>query len=264
MKRRSLALAGLSSLALGTALAPGRQAWARPEPALTPLKALKAYTEHLPPLNYLDASGQAQGFSVDLLRLIAAEAELPLDIELMPWPRAASAARAGPGSLLFSLTRTPARERQYQWLGPIGPRRLVVYRLSSRKDIQLSSLRELGGLRLGVVRESAALGRLLADGLRPGRELELALDDAGNLRKLQAGRMDLMLMLDWAAAWNLQQLKLPPDLLSPVLDYDSSHSYWYGLHPDTDPALLRRLQLALDRLRKDGRMARLRQRYLVS
>jgi polar amino acid transport system substrate-binding protein len=116
-------------------------------------------------------------------------------------------------------------------------------------------------LRLGVSRDSASSKQLLAEGLRPETELELGLDDATNLRKLLAGRMDLIVLLDWAAAWHLRELKLPYATLTPVLSLDAEKSYWYGLPPDTDPALVKRLQDALDRIKRDGRYERLRLRY---
>ncbi|MFY8119693.1 MAG: substrate-binding periplasmic protein [Roseateles sp.] len=221
---------------------------------------LQGFTENLPPLNY-EEGGQARGFSVELARLICAEAGLSLDVQVMPWVRAMQSAAQQPASLLFSLTRTPERESQFQWVGPISPRRVMVYRLSRRQDLQPASLKELKNLRIGVVRDSAAARLLQAEGLGED-QLELGLDDATNLRKLLVGRMDLIVLLDWAAAWHLHQHRLPMRTLTPVLPLDTSRSYWFGLPPDTDPALIRRLQDALDRLRRDGRYELLRRKYL--
>ncbi|WP_377158757.1 substrate-binding periplasmic protein [Roseateles sp. UC29_93] len=221
---------------------------------------LVAFTENLPPLNY-NEGGAARGFSTELLTLMAADAGLPLRVQVLPWQRSVQEAGRHPDSVLFSLTRTPERETQYRWVGPISPRRILVYRLSHRTDVRPASLKQLNGLRLGVSRDSAAAKHLIAEGLRPETELELGLDDATNLRKLLAGRMDLIVLLDWAAAWHLRELKLPYATLAPVLPMDVDKSYWYGLPADSDPALARRLQAALDRLRRDGRYERLRQQY---
>lgn len=221
---------------------------------------LVAFTENLPPLNHAE-NGEARGFSTELLKLMAAEAGLPLRVQVLPWQRSVQEAARRADSVLFSLTRTPERETQYRWVGPISPRRILVYRLNHRTDVRPQSLKELKGLRVGVTRDSAAGRQLIADGLRPEVELELATDDATNLRKLLAGRMDLIVMLDWAAAWHLRELKLPYATLTPVLPMDVDKSYWYGLPADSDPALARRLQAALDRIRRDGRYERLRQHY---
>lgn len=255
MRRREWALAGLAA---------GFSPWALAKPGLA--GPLMAFTEHLPPLNFQDAAGQPAGFSSELLQLMAAQAQLSLDIQVQPWRRAVQAAAAQNNSILFSLTRLPERERQYRWVGPISERRIMVYGLRQREDLpelkQVSDLRRLQqGMKVGVVRESAAARRLQEEGLLAGETLELALDDGSNLRKLLARRMDLMVMLDWAAAWQLHQLRLDYRTLRPLLVLDARRSYWYGLHPDSDDRVVLALQAALDQLRRDGRYSRLRQRY---
>lgn len=221
---------------------------------------LLGLTENLPPLNYLDDSG-AQGFSVELLRLMAASAGIRLELQVLPWQRAMQAAEATAHSVLFSLTRTPEREAQFQWVGPIAQRRVLLYKLASRTDLSMSTLNDLGTARIGVVRDSAADRTLQAAGLRPGVQLEQGLDDATNVRKLLAGRMEYVALLDWAAAWNLRQLQLPYGTLQPVMEQDVTRSYYYGLRLDADPAVVRRLQTALDAIRRDGRYEKLRLRY---
>ncbi|MFG6485429.1 substrate-binding periplasmic protein [Roseateles sp. BYS78W] len=250
MKRRACLV--LPSLIAG--LSPAAATAAAPPVKLTGI------TENLPPLNYLDEDGP-QGFSVELLRLMAAQAGFGLEIQVLPWVRAVQLAEVDRNSVLFSLTRTPEREAQFQWVGPIAERRILLYKLANRADLKLTQLGDLGSSRIGVVRDSAADRQLQAQGLRPGQQLEHGLDDATNLRKLLAGRMEYIVLLDWAAAWNLRQLQLPYDTLQPVLTQDNSRSYYYGLRPDANPALVRRLQAALDSLRRDGRYDRLRQRY---
>ncbi len=204
---------------------------AAPTQAAAPPAALLGITENLPPLNYQDEQGP-QGFSVELLRLMAAHAGLSLELRVLPWARAVQMAESHAHSVLFSLTRTPEREAQFQWVGPIAQRRILIYRLASRDDLKLQQLDELDGARIGVVRDSAADRSLQAAGLRPGIELEQGLDDATNMRKLLAGRMEYITLLDWAAAWNLRQLQLPYGTLRPVLEQDTARSYFYGLRPD--------------------------------
>jgi polar amino acid transport system substrate-binding protein len=226
--------------------------------AATPV--LRGLTESLPPLNYLGDAGPA-GFSVELLRLMAREAQLRVDVEVQPWVRAVRAATEMRESVLFSLARLPERETQYQWVGPISERRIVIYRLSKRSDLVFSGLNQLQGSRLGVVRESAAGKQLLALGLKPEEDIEWAQDDASNLRKLLASRMEYLVMLDWAAAWQLRQHKLPYSSLTQVHELDTRLAYWYGLHPNCDPLIRQRLQAALDTLKRDGRYAKLRRHY---
>lgn len=223
-------------------------------------RVLLGFTENLAPLNYQDGA-EVKGFSVELLRRMAAAAGLPLELQVLPWQRATQMAEAQPTSVLFSLTRTPERETQFHWVGPIAPRRVLIYRLAKRPDLSLPQLGELGERRIGVVRDSAADRLLQAAGLRPGIELEHGLDDATNVRKLLASRMEFVVLLDWAAAWAMRQHKLDYAALHPVMELDVARSYWYGLRPEADPTLVRRLQAALDAMKRDGRYEQLRQRY---
>lgn len=248
----------LCCLLLAAGLLPGALPAALARDA--PVPELRAFTENLAPLNYAEGN-EAQGFSSELLRLMATEARLPLRITVMPWQRSVQEAAREPHSVLFSLTRTPEREALYRWVGPISPRRILLYRLAQRDDVRPVSLTQLNGLRIGVARDSASAKHLLAAGLRPDLDLEFGLDDATNVRKLLAGRMDMIVLLDWAAAWQMRQLQLPYSTLQPVLPMDVDKSYWFGLPADADPALARRLQDALDRIKRDGRYDRLRQRY---
>jgi len=225
-------------------------------------RRLVGFTENLAPLNYQDEAGP-QGFSVELLRQMAGAAGMPLALHVLPWARAVQMAEAEPASVLFSLTRTPEREAQFQWVGPIAQRRILIYKLASRSDLRLAQLSDLGDMRIGVSRDSAADRTLQAAGLKPGVQLEHGLDDATNLRKLLAGRMEFIVLLDWAAAWNMRQLKLPYATLQPVMEQDVTRSYWYGLRPDADPVQVRRLQAELDAIKRDGRYERLRQRYFT-
>jgi polar amino acid transport system substrate-binding protein len=250
MQRRRVMALG-ASLSLGPTLG-----WAN----TTQDAVLKAFTENLPPLNYAEGR-EAKGFSTELLRMMGQQAGIPITIEVLPWVRAMQQVQERPDAILFSLTRTPEREAQFKWVGPISPRRIVLFKLAARQDLGVPNLQRLAGAKIGVVRESAAARQMQNDGLDPGQELELALDDTNNLRKLLAGRMEYMAMLDWAAAWQLQQMDLPYATLQAVLDYDVDKSYWFGLNPRSDDNLVRRLQAALDNLRRDGRYERLRQRY---
>lgn len=222
--------------------------------------ALHAFTEPFPPMSHLK-DGVAQGFGVELLQLMSEDAGLDATVEVLPWERSMREAARRRDSVLFPLVRTPERESRYRWVGPIGPRRLMIYRLTRRTEVRPASLKALGHWRIGVSRGSAAVQQLEAQGLRAGVELELGLDDDTNLRKLLAGRMDLIVLLDWAAAWQLREMGLPYATLTPVLPLDDRQTYWYGLPPESDPAIARRLQAALDRLKRDGRQERLRQRY---
>lgn len=222
---------------------------------------LLAYTEELPPLNFLQHD-KVSGFSSELLQAMADKAAIPLSLQLLPWARAYAMTQSTPGSLLFSTVRTPERENLFRWVGPISPRRIYLYRLAGRRDIQLHSIEQLRQLRTSTLFESATQKRLLELGLRIGQEQDSGRSDAVNLGKLQLGRVDLVAMLDWAMAWQLQQAGLDAHLVQPVALLDDTRQYWYALNRQTPDDTVRRLQAALDALEQSGYTERLRQKYM--
>lgn len=226
-----------------------------------PAKAanIKAYTEALPPLNY-EESGRVAGFASELLREMAAEAGHTLQLEVMPWMRAYRTVKQQPGSALYSIVRNPEREALFKWVGPIAPRRIEVYALASRQDVAIRQAADLPRYRHGVLASSSAASQLLQLGL-PAANLEYGHSDEVNLKKLLLGRADTVVMLNWAMHWQLRQQKVDPARIRTVWTLDQRYQYWFAFNKDTDPALLRSLQQALDSLRADGRLAALRKRY---
>jgi polar amino acid transport system substrate-binding protein len=233
---------------------------ALPLPAMAARAPLPAFCHALPPLSF-EQDGQVAGLAVDLLRRMAELAGLELSLALQPRLRAEKSFLDTPGSLLLPLARLPERENRYRWVGPILPRRVGIYSLSQRTDIRFRSLHQLEGLRVGATAGTATLEQLLAEGLKPGKELEVSPSYETSVRKLIAGRMDLLVIGDLNIYWQLHQMREPPDRIREVAVLDASADYCFGLRADGDAALADVLQRALDQLRRNGAVERLRQAY---
>lgn len=228
-------------------------------PAMAMAASIKAYTEALPPLNY-EENGKVSGFASELLRQMAGEAGHSVQLEVMPWMRAYRTVKQQPGSALYSIVRNPEREALFKWVGPIAPRRIMVYALASRPDVKVRRPQDLLRYRLGVLAESSAASQLLQLGL-PEARLEYGQSDEVNLKKLLLGRADGVVMLDWAMRWQQKLQQVDAARIRPVWSLDQRYQYWFAFNKDTDPATLRSLQRALDQLRADGRLAALKRRY---
>lgn len=237
--------------------------------AAGPVVELSALTEQLPPLN-MEAEGRVTGFSSELLDLIAADAGIHVRKQVLPWARAYDRALRNPDVILYSLVRTPERESLFRWVGPISPRRIVLYRWADRTDIVLKNLDDARPYRIGSTLESASTKLLEKLGFAAipatdaaGGGLELGVNDETNMRKFIAKRFDLLVSLDWAAAYNAKNAGIDPAQLVPALVLDESSAYWYGLNPGTDPEVAKRLDQALSKAKADGRYNQLRQKYLL-
>jgi polar amino acid transport system substrate-binding protein len=236
--------------------------------AMLPLAAqashtpLPAFGHPLPPLAF-EHDGVPAGIAVNLLKEIAAMAGVSLDLELQPRLRAEQSFHETPDSLLFPLARLPEREQQFRWVGPVLPRRVAVYRLAKRRDIHWNGLHQLGGMRLGATAGTATLAQLLADGLRPGKELDVAPSYYASVRKLLAGRMDLLVIADLNMYWQLRLLRESPERIHEVAVLDASTDYYFGLRLESPPERAEALQRALDQLRRSGRLDALKRSYAL-
>ena len=237
-------------------------------PVMAVAVEISALTESLPPLNY-EQDGKVLGFSSELLDMMAKEADITVHKQLLPWSRAYDMVGRQSNTLVYSLARTTERESLFQWVGPISSRRILLFKQGDRSDISIKTLDDARPYRIGVARESAAAKGLIKQGfavngaqdvLGPG--LDLGAHDESNMKKFIAKRFDLLVSLDWAAAYNAKNAGLGADDLQAVWVLDESLSYWYGLNLATDPEVARRLNAALQKVKNDGRYLALKQRYL--
>lgn len=206
-------------------------------------------TEEYPPFNYATENGVA-GFAVSLLADMMAEAGYEFDpsaVRLLPWARAYETALHVPNTLLFSTTRTTARESLFQWVGPIAPDRVV---LLAHRDapVSLSSIEDITrqGLKVAAIREDIGAQRLLELGIDE-EQILYAFSNQSAASMLSAQRVDLWAYGEEVAYWLMEQHGMDPEQVAPVWVLSESALY-FAVQKDTDPAIVERLQAALDRV----------------
>jgi ABC-type amino acid transport substrate-binding protein len=208
-------------------------------------------TEELPPYNFL-RNGEVYGVSADILLQILEQNNVKVareEIQLLPWPRAYRMALEQPGSVLFSTARTPERESLFKWVGPIT--RLTIGLLARRdRHITLSSLADAARYTVGTVRDGAPEQLLARSGV-PQSSLERIASPEKNIRKLQAGRIDLFAFNIPTTRCLMLRMGIDPD------DYVSVYTLrevelYYAFHPDTDDGLIRALNRSMAELRRPG------------
>ncbi|WP_299071734.1 ABC transporter substrate-binding protein [uncultured Paraglaciecola sp.] len=87
--------------------------------ATTPVAPITFYTESYPPANYME-NDELVGITVESLKLMWAEQGInEQDIQLVPWSRGYRNVLQTSNSALFTMSKTPAREHLFKWVGPI-------------------------------------------------------------------------------------------------------------------------------------------------
>ena len=150
-----------------------------------PAHALTLITEENPPLNFTDG-GKLTGYATDVVTEMGRRAKVPLKFDVMAWSKGYPMAQAGKDHCIYSTARLPARERQFQWVGPIAFNRWGVF---ARNDFagKIGALDDLKPHRIGAVTFDAK-----ADFLKENSVVNLLLvdRDADNPARLFLPRTD--------------------------------------------------------------------------
>jgi diguanylate cyclase (GGDEF)-like protein/PAS domain S-box-containing protein len=139
---------------------------------------------YFPPFEYNDARGNAAGFNVELVRLLAAETGRPVEFQLGRWPDAVAALQAGTADLA-SVAWSPERAERYDALATTWVMHTALLFPPGRGHYP-KGIRELAGERVALI-ENGLLHehlRQLPVGLRP--EFRLASNQFDAIQRLVA------------------------------------------------------------------------------
>ncbi len=204
-----------------------------------------------PPFTYTE-EGKAAGFAIDILREMFREAGVQAQMKTFPWKRAETMLNHDKNTMVFC-ARIERREDLYEWIGPVYPRTLSLYRLKSRSDIKIDGLEDILRYKIGVVRGYASVTELLKIGI-PEENLEKAVDETLNIRKLYGNRFDLIPNNEMVFSYNLQNEGYSLEDMEKVFDVTQAgvSDYHFAINRKTDPALVEKLRQAFDRIKENG------------
>lgn len=225
-----------------------------------PLEKLQWISEEYAPYNFSE-NGEPKGIAVDVLRQMWQALGIPnrvTSIHMLPWARAYRMAQEQPGTCLFSMIATPERRQMFAFIGPLAEINVSAI-VPADRNLRITSVRQLDALSVGVVRDD--IGEQVLQ--RAGAHSQLVRTDSARslVRMLQAKRFDAAVYSFDTFLWTLKRDGGDAAAFKSAFKlYDSVLGY--ACHKDTDPAVLKRLQRALDRLVADGTVERIRKQYL--
>jgi polar amino acid transport system substrate-binding protein len=144
---------------------------------------VQAVTEEFAPFNYTE-NGSVTGYSTRVVEEMFRRAGVLYDVHIYPWSRTYKLAQTLPNVVIFTLARTPEREKQFQWIGALAKRRLYLYKLTARQDIKVDNIEGVKKYWVAVNREDAAEKLLLGMGFSYEKNLDLSPSDSSSLNKL--------------------------------------------------------------------------------
>jgi polar amino acid transport system substrate-binding protein len=142
-------------------------------------------TEDYPPYQ-TKVNGVIDGTNVKIVRELFKRANVGIDIVMSSWETAFTAARDKPGQGVFTTARTPDREAQFQWVGPIAVTKWVLLAKKSR-GLKVDDLEDALKYKIGGVTDDAKIAVLE----KAGAKVDKIDDDAKNAQRLDKGEIDL-------------------------------------------------------------------------
>lgn len=148
---------------------------------------LDLITEEWPPINFTK-NGQLTGFTIELISEIMARHQQHYSIRALPWHLGFQAAQQKPNTGLIATARTPSRENQFKWVGPLFTQ---TWGFIARKDakIRLEKLEDAKKIaKIGVYQSDFGMEFLQENEFT---NLVISEQNADNLALLNQGQIDL-------------------------------------------------------------------------
>ena len=212
------------------------------------LDDIRYMTEQFPPYNF-EEDGELKGITVDILREIFEKENINAEIELLPWAQGYSRLKEKENTALFGTTRTKEREDMFRWVGQVANQTIGII-AKKDSDISLKSLENIKNYDIGTVREDAAEQLLLDEGISE-RELDRSSDIKSNIRKLDAGRIDLVSYTYEVFLQEANKLGYNPGNFELVYIMDEYELY-YAFNKNTSDETIKKMQSILDELKVKG------------
>ena len=220
-------------------------------PSVTAAADLQAYTEEWPPYNYV-VGKEVKGISSDILRASCQMVKIDCAIQLVPWLRAYKTVKENPNSLIYTIARTPKREKEFIWVGPILPRTTWIYGKAGM-EASIQNIKDLAKAKIGVIRGEASQDELLAAGV-PKSSILVMNSNTDVMRMMKLDKINVVVNTEIGMALNLKNIGMAPDAVSKLMKLSDGGSLYFGLNLRSDPALISKLQMSIDKLKREGKI----------
>ena len=227
----------------------------------TEANSLTVYTEHFPPYNYLQ-DNELVGINTELVQAICLKTAIQCQFELYPWLRAYENAQRNHSGAIFSTSRLPQREKEFQWVGPLMYSTAYLYRLRSRQEINPANLEDAKQFVIAVAHGDVYEIYLQSIGFDFGSNLVGFVSKADSVGPFLQHKVDLIIGSPQVIPVWLQRYGKDSSEVEAVLEFDMLGLNYLAVNQSVDPELVSKMQQALDELKSSGEAERILQQYL--
>jgi len=215
------------------------------------------FTEDYPPLTF-EENGQITGFGTEVVREILTRLDIPDNMRMSSWENGYHLCLVNPNFVLFTMKRTPLREKLFNWIGPIGTNRTIFYAKKGSK------------IKIGNMEDAKKVGKIATCSAWFS---EQDLKDAGfknlvsspnpteNVRQLVEGEVDLSIFTDITIPEIAKQAGYSIDDLEPVYTV-STGDFFIAISLGTPENIIDEWQQVFYEIYGDGTLDKLYQKWL--
>lgn len=212
------------------------------------------YAGDLPPYHCAGEDGRMQGFSISVLERVMERSGVPFNasaVRTVPWARSMKDTAEKPGRIVVGVARTPEREADYHWVGPVFTLKMGLVAKKANR-VRVRDRAAIHRLRIGVINGSAPESVLHNEYAVPEDALTPVIENEHQLRILEANRVDCITHVDTVVPSLMRQFDINPDAYEMVYVLKELPMYFI-FSKTTETALIRRIQENLDALHKPGK-----------
>lgn len=219
---------------------------------------IRIVSEEFPPLQYQSkdsAAGYVHDFMLETIRRVKLNQPIAISsYEFLPWKRALLEAEHTPNTLLFALSRTPARENKYLWLGEVSNYQQSLHRLKSN-PMNIKSFKQAKeqGLSISIQNGSAVTDYFIKQGLQYGVDFHYSMNYQQGIQQLFNGRVDLIALSEITARQAACQEGFDGDQLVPQIPIQAlAKPLWAVFNKDTPTQLVDAFRKEMINIRNEG------------
>lgn len=222
-----------------------------------PQRVLKSVTSDVNfPYNFVKEN-RVQGLSVDLANEMAARLGMQLEIEVVPWTRALLTAQDQAAVMVFTAAKTPEREKQYYWIGPVTHSEEWLYKLKRRSDIVVNTVEDVRRYLVGDEASNASIPSFAKLGIK----VDTAPSMVSNCKKFKLGRVDLIPFDPDGIAAFASGCGLQVEDLEKTVRINRDTALYFAFGKSTPPEFIRRVQNVFSDMVKDKTLSKISKQW---
>jgi len=216
-------------------------------------------TEYLAPFQVKNDDGSLGGYGTEVVQRLFELTNNTSKEYVFPWARAYRMALNEPNVLIYSMTRTPSREKLFHWVGSLKAQRFYMWGLSDKFAHGLTSIDQAKQYRISVTKDyDTAL--FLQERSFPN--LFLTTRDSQNVGMLLKKRVDIILSRQYGLSQIAKEKSYPLSKFKKLIEVTALNSNLsIAFSKKSDTKLVNSFKTAFKYLKDTGELRKIKQKW---